>query len=189
MPINGFNYSFIEKNILYDGSQLRSFFCEEVSGIRGNAIISFIGPAKVKEHMVDIEDKKNREFIFSDNMLHFIIEIFDKDLLKAILLKRLFLSIISDEINKKIKVKRLIRRENGIYDGKKKLTVAVATCSPVSCLIHIGLNIVKTGTPIRVACLNDYKINPEKFSLKLMKLFADEFKSVLHSPKKVKSVK
>lgn len=182
-------FAFIDRIIDYNGSQLRSNFCKEVTGIKGDIIVSFIGKAAVKEHMVDIEDKKNKEYIYSDKMLHFLVEHFDKDLEKTILRKRLLLSIIMQEINSKAKKNVLVRKDNGLYDKQKKLTVAVATSSLKSTLIHIGLNIVRTGAPIKVACLSDYNIVPKSFAKKIMKMYVDEMHSIKLSQKKVKSVK
>ncbi len=179
---------FIPKRINYDGSQLRNGFARDEGGIKGDSMVSFIGAAAVKEHMVDLEDKKNKEFIYSDEMLHFIIEHFDLDLEKAVLRKRLFLSLIMDELNKKTGKQKLLRNANGLYEGKRKLTVAVATFSPVSTLIHVGLNITAKGAPIKVSCLKDYKIAPKKFAIDLMRRYHDEVESVSGSTHKVKGV-
>lgn len=180
---------FIQKRLDYDGSQLRSRFALKEFGISGDSIISFIGAAAVKDYMVDMEDKRNKEFIYSDKMLHFIIEHYDRDLEKAVLRKRLFLSIIMDEINKRPGRQKLFRSGNGLYRGKRKLTVAVATRSPVSALIHIGLNITEKGAPISVACLGDYRIEPKRFAMGLMQRYHNEVKSVQASTKKVKGVR
>ncbi|MFA5104299.1 MAG: DUF366 family protein [Candidatus Margulisiibacteriota bacterium] len=179
---------FVSKKIDYDGSQLRSHFAHNELGVTGDSIVSFVGAAAVKEHMVDMEDKRNKEFIYSDKMLHFIIEHFDRDLEKAVLRKRLFLTLVMDEINKKAGRQKLFRSGNGLYDGKKKLTVAVATTSPVSTLIHVGLNITEKGAPIKVACLEEYGIQPKRFATDLMQRYHDEIGSLSISIKKVKGV-
>ncbi len=179
---------FASKNLDYDGSQLRSHFALDEFGMAGDCVVSFIGAAAVKEHMVDMEDKSKGEFIYSDRMLHFIIEHFDADLEKAILRKRLFLSLIMDEMRSGSGAKRLFRKDNGLYDGSGKLTVAVATSSPVSTLIHIGLNITREGAPVKVSCLKDYGIDPRKFAMTVMRRYHDEISSVSASRVKVKSV-
>lgn len=179
---------FISKGLDYDGSQLRSHFATDEFGMSGDSVVSFIGAAAVKEHMVDIEDKTKGEFIYSDRMLHFIIEHFDTDLEKAILRKRLFLSLIMDEIKDRSGAKKLFRKGNGLYDNRGKLTVAVATSSPVSTLVHVGLNITRDGTPIKVSCLKDYGIDPKKFAMAVMRRYHDEIGSVSASRVKVKSV-
>jgi uncharacterized protein len=180
---------FINKRIDYDGSQLRSGFARRVAGIKGDSMVSFIGAAAVKEHMVDLEDKKNKEFIYSDSMLHFIVEHRGKDLEKAVLRKRLFLSVIMEEVNKESGRISFFREANGLYDSKKrKLTVAVATFSPYSTLIHVGLNITHKGAPIKVSCIEDFGISPKMFAKKLMRRYHDEVISVSASTKKVKGV-
>lgn len=180
--------TFIKKRIDYDGSQLRSGFARDAAGIKGDSIVAFIGPAAVKEHMVDLEDKKNKEFIYSDSMLHFIIEHMDRDLEKTVLRKRLFLSMIMDALKETSGRKTMFRDANGIYIGKRKLTVAVATFSPASTLIHIGLNITTKGAPIRVACLKELGFAPKRFALKMMRRYHNEMGSVKASTKKVKGV-
>jgi hypothetical protein len=139
--------------------------------------------------MVDLDDKMKREFIYSTSMLHFIIEHFSCCLETAILRKRLFVSIIADEINALIRRNEFVRRDNGIYKGVSKLSVAVATKSPVSSLIHIGLNISSKDTPVNTACLKDHKIDPSKLALKCMKRYCDEMASVTMSKSKVRGVK
>lgn len=179
---------FASRKIDYDGSQLRSHFALDDLGIAGDSVVSFIGGCAVKEHMVDIEDSRKKEFIYSDSMLHFIIEHFDADLEKNIFRKRLFLSMIMEEVHKKTRISRLRRIGNGLYDGNKKLTVAVATVSPVSSLIHVGLNILRTGAPIPVACLKDYGMDPKKLACEVMKRYCAEIDSVDISRAKVKGV-
>ena len=41
-------YKFLEDNILYDGSQLRSHFAYEYMGIEGDSIVAFLGGADVE---------------------------------------------------------------------------------------------------------------------------------------------
>lgn len=60
---------------LYDGAQLHHAFCYENGGPLGASIVYFRGPAEVKDHLVDIEDRLADDFIKSKDMWHFIIEI------------------------------------------------------------------------------------------------------------------
>ena len=183
---------FIDKKIDYTGQQLRSHYIFEAFGIEGDAIISFVGACDVEDHMVDLSDKVKKEFIKSDKMLHFLIEHFDNDLEKAILRKRLLVAVIMEEIRRNtIEIHRntLSRKENGIYSGKKKLSVAVATASPVSTLIHIGLNISSKNTPVETIGLEDLVIEPKKLALDVIELYCKEIGSIRQSRCKVAGVK
>lgn len=180
----------INKTIDYTGKQLRSDFIENNFHINGEAMISFIGKCDVNEHMVDLEDKRKKEFIYSEKMLHFIIRHSDKDLEKTVLRKRLLISIMLEELHKILGHVRFYRDGNGIYDKKgRKLTVSVATFSPTCNLIHAGLNISSKNTPIKTSCLKDVPINPKKFAKMVMDRYCCEMDSVKHSATKVKGVK
>lgn len=186
------NFEYIDRTIDYTGQQLRSHYIFETFGLEGDAIISFIGACDVEEHMVDLSDKVKKEFIKSDKMLHFLIEHFDTDLEKAVLRKRLFVSIILEEIRRNtIEIHRntLRRKENGIYSGKKKLSVAVATASPVSTLIHTGLNVSSKNTPVETIGLEDLGIEPKKLALDVIELYCKEISSIRQSRCKVAGVK
>lgn len=180
---------FIDKKLDYNGSQLRSHFILEESGLMGDAIVSFAGKCDVKEHMVDLEDSMKKEFIKSDGMLHFIAEHFDGNLERAILRKRILIGIMLEELHKSVKKVSFNRSGNGIYSGEKKLTVSVATASPVSTLIHAGLNITAKGAPVPVACLSEHGIDPKKFANIVLKRYCAEMESVKVSRSKVKGVK
>lgn len=182
--------TFLEKRIDYDGSQLRSHWIFEMTGRPGNACVSFIGKCDVlPEHMVDLADKRDKCRIYSEEMLHFIVEWFDSDLDRTILWQRLFVSIIADTIRKHKKDVRLERRGNDIYDGDAKINISIATVSPVSCLMHIGVNISSNNTPVRTKGLSDYGISPKAFAADVMKRYEEEAEDVRTARSKVRWVK
>jgi hypothetical protein len=197
--------TWIDKKVTYDGTQLRSRWILEQSGIGGDAIASFMGPADVPiENMVDLEDVARNAPIFSKNMLHFIVEHVDCDLPLAIARQRLLTSIITEELNALIntlspspsslspqgrgyyKVKRL---GDDIYDGDRKLSVSIATSSPMSALIHFALNIVSDGTPVPTKGLADYGIEPRVLADRIMERYCEEIKSMEKARHKVRSVR
>lgn len=180
---------FIDQRIDYNGSQLRSHFILEEFGLQGDAIVSFAGKCEVKEHMVDLEDSMKKEFIKSNSMLHFIAEHFDGDLESTILRKRILIGIMLEELHKAVKKIVFNRSGNGIYEGAKKLTVAVATASPVSTLIHAGLNIETKGAPVPVTGLSEHGIDHKKFANIVLKRYCAEMDSVRASRTKVKGVR
>lgn len=176
--------------INYDGSQLRSHWVFETFSLTGDACVAFIGGCDVSlEHMVDLVDKQAKCKIFSKKMLHFIIERFNDNLDNAILHQRLFVSIIAETLksfNKEIIVER---RGNDLYDKDAKINVSIATASPVSTLIHVGVNIESNGTPVKTKGLNDYKIDPNKFAEAVLKRYNDEVEGIKVARSKVRWVK
>jgi uncharacterized protein len=181
---------FIDKNFKYDGSQLRPLFAFENYKVLGDSIVSWIGPCSIsRDFMVDLEDKIEDAKICGDEMLHFIIEAFGSDLTAAVALQRLFASIVKDFIQQEVKAQHLLFRQgDDIYmldDGKKKLSISIASRSSVSSQIHFAMNIVNFGTPVPTASLNDLGLDPKVIAPKLMKLFADEYDSIVTATKKV----
>jgi len=182
---------FLDKKINYDGGQLRSHFIFDETGFAGDACVAFIGVCDVSlSHMVDLADKKAHCKIFSQKMLHFIIEHFDHDIEKAVLRQRLFVStaerVIREHAGKK--APDLVRLGNDLFDGTAKINVSIATASKVSALIHVGINILSDGTPVKTKGLNDYKIDPKKFAEEVMKLYKEELEGVTVSRCKVRGV-
>jgi hypothetical protein len=80
------------------------------------------------------------------------------------------------------------RRGDDLYVGEGKLSVSVATVSPVSGLIHLGLNVTAAGVPVKAACLADLGLEPERVALEVMRRFVAEMESVEAAAKKVRPV-
>lgn len=183
-------YRWLNQTILYDGTQLCSGWIEKTAGLSGNAIIAFCGGADVPiENMVDLEDVARNAPIYSEAMLHFICEIFDQDLEKMVLRQRLLMAIIEAELKKFPQCRNVQREGDDLYDDNAKLSVSIATNSPLSCLIHTGLNISSHNTPVLTKGLNDYDIDPKALSLKIIERFANELNSIQHAQTKVRPVK
>lgn len=179
--------TFLNKKNNYDGSFLRSHFIFDTTGLIGNACVAFIGACDVSlVHMVDLMDKKANCKIVSEEMLHFIIEHFDQNLEAMILRQRLFVSIIGEHLAKK--GVNIDRRGNDLYDGPAKINISVATISPISCLMHVGVNISSHGTPVETKGLNDYDIEPKEFAEEVMKAYCAELAGVEIARCKVRGV-
>lgn len=179
----------IEQKIIYNGTQLRSSWIKETSGLTPDAIVAFCGGADVAiEHMVDLEDVAANRPIYSEEMLHFIVEIADRNLERMVLRQRLLIAMMLEALTKFPQCKNVERRGNDLYDGGAKLSVSIATGSPVSCLIHTGVNISSKNTPVLTRGLQDYDIEPKSFALNVMAHFAEELKSIAHAQTKVRPV-
>ena len=173
----------------YDGSQLSSHWIYENFNLLGEALVAFRGACDVPiTKMVDLADVKDNKPIWSQDMLHFIGEFFRFDLEKTILAERLLVSLAQQEIIFRTKNVALVRGGNDLYDEGAKLSVAIATVSPVSTLIHFGINISSEGTPVKTKGLNDYGIEVEPFAKALLESFKNELATVVEARSKVRAV-
>lgn len=146
---------FVNEIIKYDGTQLASLWAFRRFGLQGDSIVSFQGPCQVElSEMVDLADVRDNAPIYSENMLHFIVEHFDQDLEKAIVRQRLLIAIIKDAV---VQFTGAAMRREGddLYCENKKLSVSIATLTPVSTMIHTGLNILSDNVPVPAVGLTD----------------------------------
>lgn len=179
---------FIEKFIHYDGQQLSCQYAYLEHRLLGNSIIAWRGSCNVdSEYMADGEDLLAGETISSDEMIHFLVEIFDTKLVTAVALQRLLATIVRDEIYKLSLYKPLeIRREgDDLFLGDRKLSISVAAQSPLSCLIHFAVNITNEGTPVKTGSLTDLSVDPVVFAKNVLSEFQKEYKSILEATYKV----
>ena len=181
----------LEKKMKYDGTQLHSLFGYMKHKISGDSCIAWQGACDISfEHMVDGEDVLAESEIRGSDMVHFIIEIFDRSLFSAVLLQRLFTNIVRETLQNMTKNKYLIFREgDDLYWEKKKLSISIATKSQVSVLIHFAVNVSNKGTPVPTACLSDFKVAPQKFAQAAMNRLRAELESVKFATVKVRSVR
>lgn len=180
---------FISNEINYTGAQLTSQWAYKSFNLLGDSIVAFIGACDVSlENMVDLEDVKSESKIYSERMLHFIVEHFELDLEKGILRQRLLIAIIEEEVNARVKRQVVRRKGDDLFDGDKKLSVSIATLSPVSTMIHVGLNISSQNTPVKTIGLADYRVDPIDFAKRVMKLYVEEMESMEVARCKVRAV-
>jgi len=179
------NIQFIDTQIDYSGTQLRSHWIYETTEQLGDSLVAFVGACDVNvDHLVDLEDARQDRPIASRSMLHFIGEFYGVSLRETVLLQRLLISLIQQRI-----VGAPLRRTgNDLYDGADKLTVSIATASPVSTLLHAGINIVSEGTPVPTKGLNDYGIEPIAFAQQILEDFRREVSGVQRDIAKVRAV-
>lgn len=182
-------YVWIEREITYDGTQLRSGWIRERTDLSRDAVACFAGPADVPiENMVDMDDVAENAPIFSPMMLHFIAEHTDGDLALAVARQRLMVSIALEELIRLTRNTSIERRGDDIYEGNRKLSVSIATSSPNSYLIHFALNIMSYGTPVPTKGLADYDIDPRPFGETVSKRYCEEIESMSHAEKKVRPI-
>lgn len=174
----------------YDGAQLVSLRNYLKHGLLGDSVVAWIGPCDVAlDHMVDGEDLVAGAEIRGGSMLHFIVEKFDSSLLAAVGLQRLLASIVRDELAAG-GAQGLVREGDDIYSSdRRKLSISIATQSPVSSLIHFAVNISNEGTPVKTLSLGDLKVEPKAFAEKIMSKFCAEVDSIVEATHKVRWVK
>lgn len=184
----------LDKNICYDGSQLRSLYAYMNEGILGDSIIAWRGPCDVAwEHMVDGEDLRARSPIAGSDMVHFVVEKFDCSLLAAVALQRLMSSIALDLIRQKAGsrslAQELFRSGDDLFAGERKLSISVATVSPVSAMIHFAVNVSNTGTPVPTLSLEDLQYPATVFAQDLLLAMQKEVVSTVEATRKVSWIK
>lgn len=177
---------FIEKEINYDGSQLSPLYAYINHRVEDDSILAFRGGCNVSfEKMIDAEDLVASSKICSDDMLHFIVEIFNESLVTTVAFQRILVGLAQEILTEKNYI--FTRSGDDLYYNQKKLSVSIASKSAVSCMIHLGINIKNSGTPVETCALEeDFRIDHKEFAVALMKRFAAEFSSVVAATKKVK---
>ena len=178
-----------DRRIDYDGSAIQSHWAYRNFGILGNSLVVFRGKCNVKvEEMIDIEDLRQKKEIKSDDMVHYIIEVFDfPNVLLASALQKLFIAKLC-EVLADYGVKTA-RRGDDIYVNGKKLSISIATVSPVSIKMHIGINVEANGIPegVEAVGLKEIGINDiEGFMEKTGKALVEEFNNVKRDSLKVR---
>jgi hypothetical protein len=139
------------------------------------------------DDLVDLEDRALGHTVAGDRMLHFIVEIFELDMPGIVFAQRLLCTIVKDSVG--AAGGATIRRDgDDLFVGKGKLSVSVATVSPVSGLIHLGLNITTSGVPVEAACLEDLGIDAAELARAILSAFAAEVDGAMGAAKKVRPV-
>lgn len=180
---------FAQREITYSGAELRNGWLRTAFGLAGDAIAAFIGPCDVApEHMVDLADRAAGERIWSERMLHFVVEHADPDLERAVLRQRLLVAITAECLRERAPGPGLTRSGDDLFWRGRKLSVSVATTSPISALIHLGLNIIAEGAPVAAAALQEVGAEPKELAHAVMAAYAAEVESVAAAQRKVRPV-
>lgn len=181
----------LQTPLKYDGTQLSSLFAFRSFGLQGDSILCFRGGCQVAlTEMVDLADVRANSPIFSEDMLHFIIEHFDHHLESTVIRQRLFIAIIKEIIEDRTDSK-FSRRGDDLYKDNLKLSVSIATASPVSTMIHTGLNVSSQNTPVPTIGLADLGLSTAEilpFGDLIARQYAKEMASIRLARCKVRGV-
>jgi hypothetical protein len=177
------------EKLTYFGPELRPHFILSKWKIEDSALVAFLGPCEVKtDHLVDWEDRLQNDFIRAKEMIHFLGEFFGATLKEGIWIQRLLVSELCAELHKAGIM--AIRDGDDLFVDMKKLTVSIVTASPVSVLLHLGVNIDSEGAPVAATGLKHYLTQEKIMALiqVLLTRFETEFKSVHRASVKVRPV-
>jgi hypothetical protein len=172
----------------YSGRELRSHFALDQFGLLGDCAVAFVGPCRVETaDLVDLADRRAGLFIASPLMVHLIVEHFGLSLVEAVLRQRLLARLAADLLRDggapDVRV-----RGNDVYAAGRKASVSVATLSPVSALVHLGVNVRTEGTPVPAFGLAEAGLAPERFARDLLGSYAQELVDIERAAAKVRGV-
>jgi hypothetical protein len=177
----------------YTGVELRPHFLLTELGLKGSALGAFIGPCQVKtEHLVDWEDRLAQDRIEAKLMIHFIGEFFGAPLREGVLRQRLLMAQIGQAVSEALASEgrpEPVRREgDDLFVRERKLSVSIVTASPVSQLLHVGINIDPSGAPVPAIGLAELGLDPEAFVACVLEAFSEEWSGVEWACAKVRPV-
>jgi uncharacterized protein len=188
---------FPKESRAYTGVELRPHFLLTELSLRGTGIGAFIGPCHVQtEHLVDWEDRLALDRIEARSMVHFIGEFFGGSLREGVLIQRLFMALAFETLNARLVNGAspfwLRRSGDDLFVERvgepRKLSVSIVTASPVSLLLHVGINIDPAGAPVPAIGLAELGIDPREWAAELLRLFAEEWAGMEWACVKVRPV-
>ena len=176
-------------SLAYTGVELRPHFLLEKLGVEGSALVAFAGPCRVAtEHLVDWEDRLNHDRIEAREMVHFIGEFFGISLREGVALQRLLMAIAGERLGELIPGEPVKRVGDDLFVKGRKLSVSIATVSPVSVLIHAGVNIDPTGAPVPAIGLQELGVDSVAWTRSVLESFGEELSSLHRACSKVRPV-
>jgi hypothetical protein len=135
---------------IYDGSLIHSrfaykYFKQDTSAV-GN-IVAFIAPAKVDTGLIDLEDALQKDYIFSDKMMHFCWELpCLSSSFGAVAFQRLFNTAIAEILSKYIEEDILVDGDDIMVNthdqSTSKASVSITYCDNGVAIGHTGINII-----------------------------------------------
>jgi len=175
----------VGRRIDYDGTQIHSLWAYRTFGVQGDSIVGFQGGCEVPfANMVDLEDVRAKSRIASPLMVHFIVEHFGLDLEKAVLRQGLLAAIVRDELGSGVK-----RDGDDLFLERGKLSISIATLTPVSSKIHFGVNVQRaTDVGVETSALADLNVKPVPFGKKILGRYGAEEAGLLDARTRVRGV-
>lgn len=184
------NLKWDEKPRAYTGRELAPHWILKTFGLQGSACVAFRGPCQVDTaELVDLEDQMEGERIVAREMVHILAEFFGDSLHAAVLRQRLLVARVAEILNGHIKGGGHVARDgNDLFIGGRKLSVSIVTASPVSTLLHLGINIDPHGAPVEAIGLQEIGVDPAACAAELLEALYAEWRGVDWSAAKVRPV-
>lgn len=180
-------YQIIARAVTYTGRELRSGWIREQTEIDGDAAAGFVGPCDVANaDLVDLDDARAGTFIRAARMAHVIVEHPGCDIAQAVLRQRLLVCILCETLG--AAGYEVVRDGDDVYKSERKLTVSIAAPTPVSCVIHLGINIDPTGAPVPAIGLDELGLPAEDLLNALLSAYAREMATAAYAETKVRDV-
>jgi hypothetical protein len=169
----------------YDGVQIHSLWAYRRFGVQGDSLVAFQGGCEIPfDNMVDLEDVLRKSRIASPLMLHFIAEHFDLDLEKAVLRQRLLAAIVRDELGGEVR-----RDGDDLFLGSGKLSISIATLTPVSSKIHFGINIERElHVDVETRGLKDLGVDATDLARRVLAQYAAQIGGIHDARTRVRGV-
>ena len=187
-PANVVQTLWCDEPIAYDGSQLRAHWLLARFGLAGDAAVAFRGPCDVRaDEIADLADLDGPG-IAGDDLVHVVWESFAApDLLLAVHRQRL-LAAQARELLARLAPGAAVRRDgDDLWVGDGKLSISIATVTPVSSVIHFAVNATPGGAPVRTATLHDLGVAPRAFGEALLGALAAEQAGIVVARAKVRA--
>jgi hypothetical protein len=186
---------FYPEPLPYSGQELRPHFLLTKLSLKGPALGAFIGPCHVKtEHLVDWEDRLVGDRIDARSMVHFLGEFFGHGLREGVVLQRLLMAIMAESLNERRASggrpdELVLRRGDDLFFRDRKLSVSIVTASPVSLLLHAGINIDPEGAPVPAVGLPELGVPEARpWAEEILARFRTEYESMEWACAKVRPV-
>lgn len=187
-PTNCMRTLWCDEPIAYDGSQLRAHWLWSRFQVADDAAVAFRGPCRVRtDEIADLADVHGPG-IAGDDMVHVVWESFtEPELLLAVHRQRL-LAAQAAEVLAALGATSPVRRDgDDLWVGGGKLSISIATVTPVSSLIHFAVNAAPGGAPVPTATLRELGVAPRAFGEALLQRLADEQASIRIARAKVRA--
>ena len=177
-----------DRELTYQGTELRPGWLAEAFGVAGEAVVAWLGPCHVPtKNLVDLEDAAAGAEIHAARMLHFLAEHPGETLWAGVLRQRLLVALAADLLQEQ-GAAGVRRRGDDLYVGKRKLSVSIATTGGGSVLIHLALNVDPAGAPVPTVGLGELGCDPLRVAQLLLERYAAEMHSVHAACGKVREV-
>jgi hypothetical protein len=176
--------------LTYDGTQLATHWPRRTAGVTGDCVVAFLGPAEVPtENLVDLEDRRAGERITARRMLHLIGVWFGRTLAETVLRQRLYVFLTAERLRLR-GVDVLVEGDDIYTPGRRlqKLSVSIATVSPLAGLVHLGLNDDPAGAPVPAVGLAELGVGAADFARELLGVFEETERGLESAAAKVRAV-